>query len=401
MRRTRVVHLTSAHRPFDTRIFHKECKTLAAAGYHVTLIAPHERDERRDGVMVKGVRKPRGRFERMTRTVGAVYRAAVREDAEIYHFHDPELMPVGLALRLKGKRVVYDVHENYTKTLRSKFWIPAPLRVASSVATGLCEQLVATACTRVIAAVPGIAARFSEEKTSVIYNFPEVSFADSQRDFRPYAQRENRIVYVGMMSVERGCRAMVDVVGSIPAELRCRLTLVGDIAPALLQQLEYSAGWPRVDALGHQSRAEVKNVLDGARAGLCVLHPTPNHVDSYPVKLFEYMAAGLPVVASDFPQWREVVNASRCGLLVNPLNTQEITQAVRWILEHPREAEQMGKRGQRAVAEIYNWECQAAQLLAMYRDLESKWHGDAQYRASKETAVGNAPGAASRDRREP
>jgi len=376
MRRTRVVHLTSVHRAFDTRIFHKECKTLAAAGYHVTLIAPHERDERRDGVVVRGVHKARGRFERMTRTISAVYRAAIREDAEIYHFHDPELMPVGLALRLKGKRVVYDVHENYTKTLRSKFWIPAPLRMACSLATGACEQIVAITCDRVIAAVPGIAARFWHEKTSVICNFPESSFALAERPAVPYAKRDNLVVYVGMICAVRGCHSMVDAIGNIPGASECRLALVGDIAPALREDLEASRGWSNVDALGHQSRSRVRNILETARAGMCVLHPTPNHVDSYPVKLFEYMAAGLPVIASDFPQWREVVNGARCGLLVNPRNTEEITGAIRWILEHPREAEEMGKRGQRAVAEIYNWECQAARLLAVYRQLEGKWRGE-------------------------
>src|SRR5215831_18384188 len=131
----RVVHLTSVHRAFDTRIFHKECKSLAMAGYDVTLIAPHAGgDSTEDGVKLKAVLPPGDRRERIMSTVPNVYRAAVREDAEIYHFHDPELMPVAGLLKLRGKKVVYDVHEDYAGTMRGKKWLPPFFRSAAGVA---------------------------------------------------------------------------------------------------------------------------------------------------------------------------------------------------------------------------------------------------------------------------
>jgi len=85
--------------------------------------------------------------------------------------------------------------------------------------------------------------------------------------------------------------------------------------------------------------------------------------------LFEYMSAGLPVIASNFPAWRTLIEQAGCGLTVNPLNVREIADAITWILEHPAEAEAMGKRGQAAVLSTYNWDTQVASLLDLYERL--------------------------------
>src|SRR5438445_7594562 len=109
---TRVCHLTSVHPPFDGRIFRKEIRTLVAAGYSVTLIATGIGDQQVNGVTVRGIPRARKRRERLSKTTTLVYRAALRERADVYHFHDPELIPVGLALKASGHRVIYDAHES-------------------------------------------------------------------------------------------------------------------------------------------------------------------------------------------------------------------------------------------------------------------------------------------------
>lgn len=129
----KIVHLSSAHPCFDIRIFVKECKTLAQQGYEVVLVVPHDQDEVVDEIKINSVAKPKGRRERMFKTALGVYRAALKEDADLYHFHDPELIPFGIMLRVRGKKVIYDVHEDLPRQILTKPWINPFLRRILSV----------------------------------------------------------------------------------------------------------------------------------------------------------------------------------------------------------------------------------------------------------------------------
>ena len=138
---------------------------------------------------------------------------------------------------------------------------------------------------------------------------------------------------------------------------------------SLEKEVRGLAGWSRVDFLGWQSRRQVAGLLGSVRAGLVLFHPVPNHVEAEPNKLFEYMAAGLPIVASDFPLWREIVGKTECGLLVDPLDPSAIADAIRWIFEHPDDAAAMGERAQEAARTRYNWDAEARKLLEFYGKL--------------------------------
>jgi hypothetical protein len=124
-----------------------------------------------------------------------------------------------------------------------------------------------------------------------------------------------------------------------------------------------------VEYTGQLTRPQVARLLARAKIGIVTLRPTKNHVNAQPTKLYEYMSAGIPVVASDFPLWRQVVESAGCGLLVDPLDPLAIADALEWLLRHPVEAEEMGRAGQRAVIERYNWEREAECLMAVYSDL--------------------------------
>ena len=113
-----------------------------------------------------------------------------------------------------------------------------------------------------------------------------------------------------------------------------------------------------------QQREEIGRA-DAAAAVL--FHPAKNHVDACPNKLFEYMTARIPVIASDFPQWREMIEGVGCGLVVNPLVPIAIAEAIRWLLTHSEQAEAMGQRGRDAVLSSYRWECEADKLLGIYQ----------------------------------
>ena len=366
---TKVCHITSAHKIGDERIFLKQCGSLAKAGYEVVLVGPHANDERIAGVQIRAIARRVNRLRRMTQAVWDCFRRALREKAALYHFHDAELIPAGLLLRACGKRVVYDVHEDYAGSIRFRHWIHPLLRRLVADAFGLFEKSAALFFNGIVAATPAIAARFPGRKTITARNYP---ILDEFRQEAPiaYAARPNEVGYIGGISLLRGIREMVAAVGSIPERLDARLVIVGSFSPAALEEeMRRQAGWSRVRFHGWTSRRTVAEMLGRVKMGLVLFHPVPNHIESQPNKLFEYMSAGVPVLASDFPLWRGIVEGSGCGLLVDPLDPEAIAQAVIWLLEHPEEGAAMGRRGQEAVRKQYNWQAESANLTALYKEI--------------------------------
>jgi len=167
----------------------------------------------------------------------------------------------------------------------------------------------------------------------------------------------------------RGIKEIVQAIGMLPNDIKVKLILAGSFDPLQLKdELSRLQGWEKVDYLGWQSREGIKSILSKTRVGLVVFHPVANHLESYPVKLFEYMSAGIPVVASDFPLWRKIVEGVGCGLLVDPKDPSAIARAIQWLLSHPDEAEAMGQRGKQAVEDRFNWNKEAAKLLRFYQE---------------------------------
>jgi glycosyltransferase involved in cell wall biosynthesis len=361
--------LSSVHSPFDVRIFHKEAKSLAEAGYQVTIVAPYSGSVRSNDIEVKALPPPHSRGERMVRTAWKIYRAARQTGASVYHFHDPELIPVGTLLKLQGGRIVYDVHEDVPQDILDKAWIPLGMRKLASKAAGLLEAFGALVFDEIVAATPGIAQRFPKEKTSLVQNFPRLE-ALAELGALPYSERQSICVYVGGITSQRCVREMIHAISLLPQSLGARLRLAGAFGPPELErEVKRMAGWDRVEFLGWLSRESVGPLLHSSRVGIVLFKPLPGYTEAQPNKLFEYMAAGLPVIASDFPLWREIVGGAGCGLLVDPENPQAIAQAIRWLLEHPQEAEEMGQRGAEAVRATYNWDKEEEKLLDLYRRL--------------------------------
>jgi len=367
-KKNKVVHLTSVHDPFDVRVFHKECKTFAEAGYEVVLVAPHKQDELLNGVRIRAVDEPNSRFERMIRTVWQVFRAAVDEDAFLYHFHDPELIPVGLLLKCYGRRVIYDAHENVSQDILNKDYIPPVLNKLTAALVSRFEYSASLLFDRIVAATPSIAKRFSQQKTLTVQNFP------IRNGIQPiavsYCQRPIVAAYVGEITAARGIKEMVAAMGLLPSNVDARLILAAKFRPSVLEhEVKQIPGWERVDFVGWLPSNEVAALLGQARMGLVLFHPLPNHLDAQPHKLFDYMSAGIPVIASDFPLWRKIIQETGCGILVDPLNPKAIAEAILWLLEHPEEAETMGRRASEAASSRFNWGIEAAKLVGLYQEL--------------------------------
>lgn len=364
--------LTTAHPTFDVRIFHKEGKSLARAGYEVTLIASGKAGGIYEGITLKCLPVWKNRKDRLLRGVVTVYRLALQAKADVYHFHDPELIPVALMLRLHGKKVVYDIHEDLPRTICYKPYLP---RIVGKPISRTVEVIENWACSRfsaLVIACPQIGDRFVKRNANiaVINNYPKMEEIQSPT-FTSRNNRKKTLLYVGMrIAKSRGAKEMVRAISLLPEELGANLSLVGtwednDLAASIAK----NPGWDRTTYLGLLDRAGVADQLQMAYAGLVILHPEPNYINSQPVKLYEYMCAGLPVIASDFPVWRDIVTRAGCGLLVNPLNPEEIASAMEYLLTHPEEAEQMGRRGFQAVVEHYNWANEEQELLRFYNRL--------------------------------
>ncbi len=376
-----VVHLTSVHRAEDPRIFLKEATSLAASGFDVTIVcavAPSETVA--NGVRFQGVRRAsthqyvrdpsRGIGARLRRLLGTsvpVWRAAARRRADLYHFHDPELLPAGILLKvLSRSRVVYDAHEDLPKQIADKRYLPAPVRPAVAAAVGAFEQLTARIIDGVVTATPPIARRFPASKATIVQNFPLLGELSPPTP-TPYAGRPAAVCYVGGLTEERGVRELLQAARLLKPRPDPALVIAGRLKPASFEA--DVAATPNATFVGWQDRAGVAALMARSRAGVVAFHPTPNYVEAYPIKLFEYMSAGLPVIASDFPIWREIVGEGQAGILVDPFDPRSIADAIEWVLAHEAEAELMGERGRSLVSKRYNWEAESAKLISLYRRL--------------------------------
>ena len=359
-----ICHITSAHRRNDIRIFVKECVTLAKAGYKVSLIVADDlADEIKDGVAIYGVGSPNGRFKRMLKTPQQIYAKVLELKPDIVHFHDPELLIIGAKLAKHGLKVVYDVHEDVPKQIQSKHWLPKLIRPAIAQSLKRLEKFSAKKFYGIVAATPIIAERFKQYNPNTISlcNYPLLSELNTTHT--NWDQRENLLCYIGSISQTRGIKPVVASLAISKLPLMLAGIISGDINEEQLFKLK---GAEYVNYLGVLDREEIARLLQKVKIGLVALLPTPSYIESLPIKLFEYMLAGIPVIASDFPLWREIITKHDCGLLVDPANPQAIATACQELLSIQGLARQMGKNGRQAVLDHFNWEQEQSKLLAFY-----------------------------------
>jgi glycosyltransferase involved in cell wall biosynthesis len=365
-----VVHLTSAHRPNDMRIW-KECKCLADAGYRVTWIVPAEQDKFIDGVLLKAVPKRDGRPSRMTKTVWNIYREALRQNARVYHFHDPELIPAAILLRLK-KKVVFDVHENVASQIMGKDWIPAALRRLVSRGYDWVEKQLMNSWSAIVTANEDISARFHQSTCPVvaIHNYSELDDFPSDGDSEMSRYYSGLLVDCGGIHPRTSFQCVVDALGRLPAELNTRLVVAGPCySSEYMASIKQKEGWERAQYRGMLPRHEAIAIMRTAAAALVLYSRERNHLSVRSNRLFEAMAAGLPVIVSDFPEWKALIAEIGCGLTVDPTSPQDIVRAICYLTSHPLDAADMGKRGRHAAVERFNWTREKRRLVSLYEHL--------------------------------
>jgi glycosyltransferase involved in cell wall biosynthesis len=371
--RHRVGILTSVHAALDTRVFHKQARTLAAAGYQVTLFARHDGDCTIDGVRIRGLPPHAPRWARPL-LWWRLLLGALRLKADLYHIHDPELIPLALLIqRLTCRPVIYDVHEYYADEVRTRQWIPAPLRDAAGWLADRVEQAAAHRLGAVVTVNTHMNRRFlrRQSRSIAVHNFPPAEYFPPPLD----AARERSIIYLGVMTRDRGLETLfragrllkdrfpdlrIDVVGTV------------DWAGVATEIPRDPERWLReagVRFAGQIPQPEVPALLGRATAGWIPFLPTPNNIRSTPNKLLEYMAAALPVVSSDLGYMRSIVSDADCGLLAEAEDPAAHADKLGWLIEHPDEARVMGERGCAAVLQRYTWAAEGEKLVRLYDEL--------------------------------
>jgi len=365
--KTHVVHFSTAHSVLDVRIFEKECTSLARAGHRVTLIAKGDKDTIVNGVKIRGLLMPPGRLARGTVAVWRVYRQAMCQEGKIFHFHDPELLPVGLLLAWQKKKVIYDVHENWPNVVLHRDWIPRSCRKALSRLMLALERRTAAHLAGVVAAVEEIASCFENLDVPVVSvrNYPRLEEFPARRGSN--AALSCLGVHLGGVSSERAIRETVEALGRLPTELKFRLLLGGVCdSPQLLQEVRQLPGWTRIDYAGLISRQRMVEEMGNACVAFVLYSLHPNHMDVRSNRFFEALAAGIPVLVPDFPKWKELIERTGCGVTVDPHNPESIARGLSYLLEHPEEAAKMGARGRQLFEREFNWSGEEARLLHLY-----------------------------------
>lgn len=293
---------------------------------------------------------------------------ALKSKATIVHFHDPHLLIVGVMLRLCGKKVIYDAHEYVPGLImRADNLGPKWVRTIISKCFEKAENVMARAFSLIIAATPSIAERFHKKNIAaiIVNNYPRLEEYPSEL----ISSKKRQAAYAGYISEDRGIREMIMAC----ALAKVKLVLMGTFeSSVLMKKCQQMPEWSNVEYLGQVNRRKMVAQVSESSVGLLTIKPLPNHIESQPNKMFEYMAMGIPVIGSNFPLWRLVLEANQCGLCVDPLDPRDIANAILDVIADPKKQADMGKRGSELVKEKYNWDAEGCKLLQAYRGLDGQ-----------------------------
>lgn len=368
------VHLTTVHDRNDTRVFLKQITDLTkkfAGG--VFVVNDGKGNQTYDNFHIVDLNIfAKSKLLRILFAPLKGLLTVLRLNPRIVHFHDSELIPVGIILSILGYKVIYDVHEDLPRDMLSKEWIPIIFRKPLSIVIGKFELFASAFFTQIICVTEHIANNFPSHKTIVVQNFPKLN-EFGKIDTSDYIERPPNFIYVGMMFPERGVNHMLKLIqrtNEIGSQ-RSNLYLGGPFAPkSFYDDVQKHPGWNYVEYEEWASRDLYASWLKNTKIGLLLLTAeNKNNIESQPNKLFEYMSGGIPIVATNFPSWKAFIEDTKCGILVDPSDEKAVLDATQYLLNNPKDAYVMGLNGRKAVFEKFNWEIEVKKLFACYEHL--------------------------------
>ena len=378
--KTKVCHFTSGHDSYDERVFVKQCCTLYEAGYDVFLVTPTNENEERNGVHICGANiEGHSRFLRMLLTSRKVYKKALSINADIYHFHDPELIPYALRLKKLGKKVIFDSHEDTPMDILAKEWIPSLFRPFISKLYSVYESYAVKKFDGVISITPHVVDRFKKinPNTCLVTNYPIINVDYDENEYEKLLDKKysdpkikKTICYIGRISNES---MQKNIVKSLKNLNNISYVLAGPADSKYIDMLSKIPGGEKITYTGTIKFSESQDFFSNAIAGIQLSDYIPNF--GYKIgslgntKIFGYMRSGLPIICTDFILWKEIVDKYDCGICINPHNVEEITNALKFLIDNPEIAKKMGRNAKKASYNEFNWESQAPSLLNLYKSI--------------------------------
>lgn len=363
----RVCQITTVHPRYEKRILYKQCFSLKEKYCVYLIVADGLGDENNNGVKIIDIgERKKSILNRVIFDSLKAYKKALAFNCDVYHFHDPELIFMGYLLKLKGKKVIYDVHEDLPRQILTK---PYGSRFIKKVVGNLFERIEHVLSKRfdyIVTVTNHIGIRFkkSNSNTIIVKNYPNIDKTSIQNNWK---EKKDIICYIGSISEVRGIKEIIKAL----EELDAKLYLGGLFNSEKLEgEVRRMKAWSKVKEFGYVNEKQASEIYRESKIGLVLLHPTINYLDALPTKLFEYMLAGLPVVVTNIPLWAGIVNDHQCGLIVDPFNNKDVVDKITYLLDNDSIAETMGKNGQSAVKSMFNWSVEEKKLLEMYKHLE-------------------------------
>ena len=363
----KICHLTTVHRRNDIRIFRKECKSLSKLYEVFFVVADGFGNKITNEIKIIDVGKENSRFRRIIISPFKVYQATKKINAEIYHFHDPELIPIAMLLKLQRKNIIFDIHENIYEQVKSKEWLPKIFLPIVLLIVKSLNYIVSKWFYLILAEMSynKIYTKFTQNYINIL-NYPKIEYL---QQFNLRDRIENGIFYIGAITSDRGLYSILDSILILDNQnVKCTVHLIGELTEAIDWE-KYPTFKNQIKLYGHLDLMDGYELSKHCKVGLALLKPVGNFIESLPTKMFEYMSIGLPVIASNFNLWESIINDFNCGICVDPEDSCEIAEAINYIFNNPEIAKRMGNNGQKAVSQYFNWANEEGKLFNCYGKL--------------------------------
>lgn len=357
----------------DPRVFQRQSKSLLQAGFKVSMATNDGGpDETADGIVIRAC--PQTFSSRLLTLALATWQfwGLLREiNADIYLLHSPELLPIGIILKWRGKAVVYDAHEDLPNHILEKEWIAAGLRRPLSVAVKIFLDKILRQVDAVVTPHQHVADSLAEVNPTVVVvaNFAKMLPFEPGK-ILPFVERGSIICYSGTMYRHSN---QIEVLAAIADISGVEYHVAGYMPPNLELELRREPAYSRFVFHGRLEWENLRSLYEMSLAGLVIIEFTKNlggRTGTNAInKFFEYMEAGLPVICSGSKLWREIVDEYHCGICVEPGDIAQIHAAIKTLTENRDLAELMGRNGRRAVAERFNWSVEEKKFIKVFDDI--------------------------------